>query len=123
MGVQFVNLQYDECADELAAAKEQHGVSIQTWDDLDLRNDLESAAALTASVDLVISPATAVAMTAIGVGTEYIGVLRTAPYWAFGLGDTTPLLTKSQLFCWPEDGGWDETIAAVAGALRRRAQN
>ena len=122
-GVQFVNLQYDDCTDELAAAKAQHGVSVRTWEDVDLRNDLEAAAALTAAVDVVISPATAVAMTAIGVGTEYIGILRTAPYWAFGLKDTTPLLSKSQLFCWPEGGGWDETVVAVAGALRRRAQN
>jgi tetratricopeptide (TPR) repeat protein len=122
-GVQFVNLQYDDCAAELAAAKEQHRVTVQVWDDIDLRNDLDAAAALTAAVDVVISPATAVAMTAVGVGTELIGVLRIPPYWAFGLRDTTPLLADSQLFCWPEDGGWDETLADVAGALRRRAQN
>ncbi|HYD67985.1 tetratricopeptide repeat protein [Azospirillum sp.] len=74
-GVRFVNLQYDDCAAEIAAAERRFGVTIHRWSDLDLRNDLEGAAALTASLDLVLSAGTSVAEMAGALGV---------PVWRFG---------------------------------------
>ncbi len=60
-GVRFVNVQYGDCADELARAAKRHGVEIVNFEDLDLKNDIDGAAALSAALDLVISAPTAAA--------------------------------------------------------------
>ncbi|NUB17708.1 tetratricopeptide repeat protein, partial [Azospirillum formosense] len=49
-GVVFVNLQYGDCAEEIAAAEARFGVTIHRWDDLDLKDDFEAAAAVTANL-------------------------------------------------------------------------
>ena len=45
-GVRFVNLQYGDCAAELAHARDVHGVEIWTPNGLDLKDDLDEVAAL-----------------------------------------------------------------------------
>ena len=65
----WVNLQYGECAAELADARHHWGVTIHTWADLDLFHDLEEVAALVAALDLVVAPANTVAQLAGSLGT------------------------------------------------------
>ncbi|HYD66562.1 tetratricopeptide repeat protein [Azospirillum sp.] len=77
-GVRFVNLQYDRCDAVLEAAERRFGIAIARWPDLDLMNDLENAAALTAALDLVISAPTAVAEMAGALGV---------PTWRLMPGD------------------------------------
>jgi len=62
--VTFVSLQYDESAEELAAARARFGVEIHAFDDIDLKHELDRSAALTAELDLVLSAPTAVAAMA-----------------------------------------------------------
>ena len=83
-GAVFVNLQYGDCEAELAAAEERFGVRIHRWDDLDLKDDFDGAAALTASLDLVISPAMSAGELAGALGV---------PVWRFGHRDWTQLGT------------------------------
>lgn len=64
-GIQFVNLQYGEVADDLAAAEATNGVTLHRWGDLDLKDDLDDVIALTSQLDLVISAPTAVIQIAI----------------------------------------------------------
>jgi len=71
-GVVFVNLQYDECAEELARARASSGVTVHAFDDLDLFDDLDGSAALTAALDMVVSANTAVAAIAGGVGVPTV---------------------------------------------------
>jgi len=40
-GLDFVNLQNHDCSTDIEQAKSLYGADIHTWDDLDLRNDLE----------------------------------------------------------------------------------
>ena len=61
-GLDFVNLQSHDCS-----------ADIHTWDDLDLRNDLDGLAALTVALDLVISFST--------FGTEFAGALRVPTFY------------------------------------------
>jgi tetratricopeptide (TPR) repeat protein len=86
-GVAWVNLQYGDCAAEIAAAEARFGVRIETWPDLDLKNDLESAAALTAGLDLVITPAVSVGEIAAALGV---------PVWRLGARDWTQLGTDAR---------------------------
>ncbi len=115
-GVQFVNLQYDDCAAELAAAEERFGVPVRRWPDVDLMNDLDEAAALTAALDLVISAGTSVAEMAGALGV---------PVWRFGgAGEWTALGTavrpwypSMRLFAPPPGGTLDDALGAIGRAL------
>ncbi|WP_325169496.1 tetratricopeptide repeat protein [Azospirillum agricola] len=115
-GLRFVNLQYDECAAELADARRRFGVAIATWPDLDLRNDLDAVAALMAGLDLVITAPTSVGELAAAVGI---------PVWRLGGGNDWSALGAGVRPWFPamavlgRDGrGHADTIAGAARRLR-----
>lgn len=74
-GVTLINLQYDQCADELKQAKEKYGAEIIDFPELDMHNDLDETSAMISQLDLVISAPTAVAMMAAGLGVRTWNVL------------------------------------------------
>lgn len=108
-GVNVINLQYGDCAAELAAA----AGALLVWGDLDLKNDFEQVAALCANLDLVICPATAVGELAAAVGT---------PVWRLGGLDWTTLGSRvrpwyvAQRLLTPEP---TETLGDVARRIPR----
>ncbi len=67
-GVVWVNLQYDDCQDELAAIEREWGVVIHRWEGEDLKNDLDSVVGLLAGLDAVVTAPTAVSSLAGAVG-------------------------------------------------------
>ena len=114
-GVSFVNLQYGDCAEEIAQAA-QHGVVLHQIQDLDLRDDIDGAAALSASLDLVLSAPTAAAATAASVGTEvwFITAGRTWPQ----LGtDEYPWYAKTRVLSPERFGDWASLMPHVAAEL------
>jgi tetratricopeptide (TPR) repeat protein len=82
-GISFVNLQYGDSAEEIARAQEKFGITIHSVGDLDLRDDIDGAAALCGALDLVLSAPTAAAATAASIGTEV---------WFLTAGRTWPQL-------------------------------
>jgi tetratricopeptide (TPR) repeat protein/ADP-heptose:LPS heptosyltransferase len=118
-GVRLVNLQYGDTAEEIAAARRHFGVDIAVWGDLDLKNDFENTAALTACLDLVLTPATAAGELAGALGV---------PVWRLGAKDWTQLGCGVRPW-FPSMRVWSPAPApgaelcgaarAVAGALRR----
>lgn len=119
----FVNLQYDDCQAELDNASDTFGVEIHNFDDIDLRNDLDDCAALTSALDLVISPAAAPAMMAVGVGTPLWVICRVKPYWMFGKADATPLHPGAKVFVCPPEGDWQVTLSEVSADLEISTAN
>ena len=119
-GVHFVNLQYGDCASEIALAKSLHGVDIEVIDGLDLKNDLDGAAALSAACDLVISAPTAASALAGAVGTE-VWFLTAGPVWPQLGTDHYPWYPASKVFSPDEFGNWPEVMPRIAEALRLRA--
>jgi len=69
-GITFVNVQYDQREDELTAVEEEFGIKIHRWEDLDLKQDLEGAFALTSQLDMVISTSTSPSRIGDAVGAE-----------------------------------------------------
>ena len=115
-GVRFINLQYGDCAAELTRARELHGVEIETVEGLDLKDDIDGGAALSAAVDLVVSAPTAAAAVAASVGTEtwFLTAGRTWPQ----LGtDESPWYRKGRVFMPEKFGDWNALIPKVAGEL------
>jgi tetratricopeptide (TPR) repeat protein len=115
-GAVFVNLQYGDCAEELARAQERHGVRIETIDGLDLKNDIDGAAALSAALDLVVSAPTAAAATAASVGTE-VWFLTAGRTWPQLGTDEYPWYRASRVFSPESFGDWTALIPRVGEAL------
>ncbi len=115
-GVTFVNVQYGDCAAELTRACERLGVTIHNFADLNLKNDIDGAAALSAACDLVISAPTAAAALAGAIGT---------PVWFLVAGRVWPQLgtmeypwyAQTRVFMPEKFGNWDEVMPQVASAL------
>ncbi|OJU13337.1 MAG: hypothetical protein BGN85_07725 [Alphaproteobacteria bacterium 64-11] len=115
-GISFVNLQYGDCAAELARAAEKSGVTIHQIEGLDLRDDIDGTAALCAALDLVLSAPTAAGATAgaVGAKTWFVTAGRTWPQ----LGTAEyPWYADTKVF-WPEKfGDWNSLMPRVAEEL------
>ena len=68
--VTFINLQYKDFEDDLAKVKEELGVTVHNFDDLDHYNDLDDVVALCAALDMVIATKITVVYMSAGVGTS-----------------------------------------------------
>lgn len=120
-GVTFVNVQYGDCGDDLARARELFGVDIKVLDGLDLKQDIEGAAALSAALDLVLSAPTAAAAIAACTGTEtwFLTAGRTWPQ----LGtDRFPWYAKTRVLSPEKFGDWAELMPRIATELETFAQ-
>jgi tetratricopeptide (TPR) repeat protein len=111
-GISFVNLQYGDCAAEIARAAEQHGVTIHQIEGLDLRDDIDGTAALAAALDLVLSAPTAAAATAASVGTE-VWFLTAGRTWPQLGTDEYPWYAKTRVFSPERFGDWSALMPWV----------
>ena len=115
-GVHFVNLQYDDCREELAQAHERFGVAIHTWPDIDLKQQLDEVGALTTALDLVVTVGTSVACMAGALG---------APVWQLTLTSSGDCWTMGQHYCpwFPSmrlyERAWDQPWEEVMERLAR----
>ncbi len=112
-GLRFINLQYDDCEAELADAEHRFGIAIHR-PPLDLKNDLDGAAALTAALDLVISAGTSVAEMAGALGVPVWRIGPAGDWTALGTG-CRPWYPSMRLFA-PRPG---ETLGDALGAAER----
>jgi len=122
-GVTFVNLQYGDAAAEIAQAREAFGVEIHAMD-VDLKDDIDGAAALSAAVDLAICAPTAAAANAAAVGTE-VWFLTAGRTWPQLGTDEYPWYPKTHVYSPEKFGDWASLIPQVADELasfvKRRA--
>ena len=68
--VKFINLQYKHYEDDLKLIKNELGVSVHNFNDLDLFNNIDEVAALSAALNFVVSTICVVPLISAGVGTE-----------------------------------------------------
>lgn len=109
-GIQLINLQYGATVEELA------GQPITSFDDLDLRNDLESAAALTACCDLVINMGTSVGDMAGALDVPCWSLMM-KPDWVTLGADRHPFYPSTKIFWRMPDEDWEAVLSRVAEAL------
>ncbi|MBK1838120.1 tetratricopeptide repeat protein [Azospirillum sp. YIM B02556] len=112
-GLRLINLQYDDCEGELADAERRLGIAIHR-PPLDLKNDLDGAAALTAALDLVVSAGTSVAEMAGALGVPVWRIGPAGDWTALGTG-CRPWYPSMRLFS-PRPG---ETLGDALGAAGR----
>jgi len=117
-GITFVNLQYGDVASELALAQEKFGVTIHNFSDLNLKDDLDGAAALTAACDLVISAPTAVAGMAGALGRE-TWFLVSGRVWPQLGTDHYPWYRSTRVFACEKFADWTHLMPQVRTALAK----
>ena len=118
-GARWVNLQYDDCESELAAAEKRFGVEIWRPPGLDLRHDLAGVAALTTALDLVISTGTSVAELAGALGVPAWRLCRPGEWSALGTA-CRPWFASVRTWSPRADERLTDAVGRAAGALRRR---
>ncbi len=113
----FVNMQYGECADEIAQIQDELGVTIHQIDGLDLKDDLDGVAAACCALDVMIGPMNATTNLGAACGAD-IWFLTTAEAWPL-LGHKTanPWYPNAKVFTTPTLSGWDATMGQVAAQL------
>jgi hypothetical protein len=117
-GIHWVNLQYDDSASELTAAQQRLGITIHTWSDLEVFQDLEGVAALMSRLDLVIAPETMMAVLAASLGQPVWRLSMFTRDWD-GLGtEVVPWFPSMRLYRQPQAGDWPGVLARVAHDLR-----
>ncbi len=117
-GVTLVNLQYGDCAEEIARAREQMGVEIWTPPGIDLKNDLDDLTALCCAMDLVIGPANATTNLAAAAGAP-TWLITTPGAWPPLGTDRYPWYPVVRLFTPPAFNRWEPVMAEVADSLAR----
>lgn len=115
-GIQFVNLQYGDCSEEMERA-EAAGLALWTPPDIDLKDDLDDVAALCSALDIVVGPMTATTNIAAGCGTTAWLLSMPDAWTRFGT-DHLPCYPSARLF--PVDGfnDWHGVMERLQTALR-----
>ena len=116
-GVTFVNLQYGDCADELALAKAELGVDIWTPPGIDLKMDLDELAALACALDLTIGFANATSNIAAAAGAK-VWLIAVPGAWVQCGTDRYPWYPQARTFNPARLGEWDPVMAQVGEALK-----
>ncbi|CAN5156506.1 glycosyltransferase FlmG [soil metagenome] len=115
-GVRFVNLQYGDCAEELAEAKRRFGVEIWSPPGLDLRADLDGVCALSGALDLVIGPANAATNLSAACGAP-TWLVSTPGAWPRLGTDRYPWYPSVRVFTPSNYNDWAPVMQDVASAL------
>jgi tetratricopeptide (TPR) repeat protein len=115
-GISFINLQYGECEEELLEAEQLFGVSIHRPPGLNLKDDLDEAAALTRALDLAIAPKTSVFAMAGAVGTP-TWLLNLDCDWTMLGTDHMPWFPSVEVFAKSWDEPWEPLLGRVAERL------
>ena len=110
-GLVFVNLFYEKCEEELIAAEERFGIKIHRWDDIDLRNDMEAAFALTTQIDMLLSTASSPSRIAEAVGKEV---------WLMSAGGRQPMQPPTGEYGVPHHLYWQRHWTEPWSALMER---
>nr|WP_279625237.1 tetratricopeptide repeat protein [Caulobacter segnis] len=115
-GVTFINLQYGDCEEELALAKEEFGIEIWQPPGIDLKQDLDDVTALCAAVDLIIGFSNATSNLGAAAGAP-IWLLTAPEVWTKLGSDYYPWYPQARVFSPRIIGEWDPALEQVAAAL------
>ncbi len=115
-GVRFVNLQYANAEEDLAAARAQ-GFDIWTPPGIDLKQDLDDLAALCSALDAVMGPSTATTNLAAAVGARVWLSAGPGSWTGFGT-DQQPCYPSVRVFHAQHFDQWEPVIRQMADALQ-----
>lgn len=121
-GATFVNLQYGDCDEEIAYAKEAFGVEIWQPPGIDLKEDLDDVLALCSAVDLIIGFSNATTNLA-GAADAPIWLLTAPAVWTKLGTDRYPWYPQVRVFSPQSLGDWEPVMAQIGEALAGKVAN
>jgi tetratricopeptide (TPR) repeat protein len=116
-GVCFVNMQYGDCAEEIARARAEFGVDIWQPPGIDLKDDLDDVAALSCALDLSLGFANATSNIAAACGAP-TWIISVPGAWTRLGTERLPWYPQARVFLPPAFGQWAPAMDAVADALK-----
>ena len=116
--VHMVNLQYNECEEDLQRAEAEFGIEIYRPEGIDLRNDLDDLAALIGELDIVIGPMTSVLSMAGAVGTRCIGMNLGLDWTSLG-SDHQPWTPSMTVVYKGSNRQWPSAVEDVAAMIAK----
>jgi hypothetical protein len=123
-GVQFVNLQYGDCKEELNEIRQKLGVTIHDWEEADPLKDLDGFAAQIAALDLVISVDNSTVHMAGAVGVPTWALMPRGSDWRWmRYAEDTPWYSTVRLFRQQNHKDWSSVFIMLSALLARAAQS
>lgn len=121
-GASFVNLQYGDNAEHLEFARRKLGVDIFQPPGIDLKNDLDDVAALSAALDLVVGISNASFNLAAAVGAP-CWLISTPRAWPrLGTDHSYPWYSQTRVLSGAKLGTWNDVMDETAKALAEHVQ-
>ena len=118
-GVQFVNVMYDQCQDEILDVRRKYGVDIHDFTELDKFNDLDGLAALMCALDGVISVNTSIAAMAGALGRPLWFLSPACLYTTLGTGGL-PWFPSAKVFEQDLSCDWRDAILNLTADLNKQ---
>jgi len=113
--INFINVQYGDCREEIKELFEKTGVILHNFEELDLKDDFEGSAALMKNLDLVIGPGTTPVSQAACTGTRAWWVnYNHKQWWSFGQDIGTPVYKSNKMSIKPSTLDWNEYLPLFA---------
>jgi tetratricopeptide (TPR) repeat protein len=115
-GVEFVSLQYTDCAAEISELREKHGIVLHHWQEA--IDDYDETAALVCALDRVVSVCTALIHLTGALGrTAWVLVPAVPESRYLREGSRMPWYPSVELFRQERYGEWGSVINRVAARL------
>ena len=108
----FINLQYVDAEDDLIQIRDEYGVTVHNFDDLDQYNKIADVAALCAALDCVVSISNAVPTISAGVGTPTKYAVPAIYDWDNIIGN--PVGPTVDIFKRNSHSPWSNVFALIA---------
>jgi tetratricopeptide (TPR) repeat protein len=119
-GLRFVNLQYGDCADDLADLSLRSGAAVLQPPGLDLHDDMEGLAALMTALDLTVAVSNATAALAGAVGAPLAVIGGPANWTRLGTG-AYPWYPAAEAMTTPSFDDWSPAMNAAMARLAELA--
>ncbi len=116
--VDFINLQYDDCSEELGQFEELYGIKVHDFKDVNLKQDIEANLAIMENCDLVVAGMSAPAMFSMSLGQKTIVMGQADPWWLFGAADRIVSFVKSARVVTDNGKGWPDTVGRTYRAIK-----
>lgn len=116
--INFINIQYGDCEQEIKELEDKTGIKIHSFEGLDLKDDFDGTTALISNLDLVIGPGSAPIMQSAFAGIETWFLLTAKPWWAFG--EEVPIWRQNaKLLMKSDNDPWKDLIEKCATRLTK----
>ncbi|MBL4602337.1 MAG: tetratricopeptide repeat protein [Emcibacteraceae bacterium] len=116
--INFINIQYGDCAAELEELEKETGIKIHNFEDLNLKDDFDGTTALIKNCDLFIGPGSAPLVQSMCVGVESWALLSGNPWWCFG--EETPIWQQNmRAFNKTDNDPWESLLEDCGAELKK----